>query len=100
MLGMSYPLLNNYIGKTQTKRVGDKTARRAEEVFNLPRGWLDTRHDEAKVVSAVSATWPFQIDRSRFDRLPDSEKARISRFIRDTVEAWEQEHAAETREAS
>ncbi|WP_150664620.1 hypothetical protein [Pandoraea commovens] len=97
---MSYQLLQNYIGKTPIKRIGDKTARRAEDVFGLPHGWMDMRHDEAKIVSAKGVNWPFTIERARFDRLPDSEKARVARFVRDTVEAWEQEHAPETREAS
>lgn len=97
---MSYQLLQNYIGKTPTKRIGDKTARRAEEVFGLPRGWMDERHDESKVIGARASGWPFTIERKRFDRLPESEKARVARFIKDTVEAWEQENTPETREAS
>lgn len=99
-MGMSYQLLQNYIGKTPIKRIGDKTARRAEEVFGLPRGWMDALHDDGKVTKATIANWPFSIERSRFDALPDSEKQRIGRFLRDTVEAWEQQHALETREAS
>lgn len=40
-LGMSYQLLQNYIGKTPTKRIGEKTARKVEATFALPHGWMD-----------------------------------------------------------
>jgi hypothetical protein len=38
---MSYQLLQNYIGKTPTKRIGEKTARKVEAAFTLPHGWMD-----------------------------------------------------------
>lgn len=43
--------------------------------------------------------WPFSITKHRFDQLDQKEKARIDRFIRDTVETWEAEHAVEVRKA-
>lgn len=97
-MDMAYPLLNNYIGKTPTKRIGDKTARRAEEVFSLPRGWMDAQH-EAAVSLTRTPEWPFETERARFEALPLSEKQRIGRFVRDTVEAWEATQAPEVRRA-
>lgn len=44
-LGMSYQLLQNYIGKTPTKRIGEKTARKVETTFALPHGWMDQLQD-------------------------------------------------------
>lgn len=99
-MDMSYALLQNYIGKTPIKRIGDKTARKAEEACLLPRGWLDKlQTDEGNVVEAKPAYWPFQIERSRFDALPKLEKDRIGRFIRDTVETWEATQDSEIRKA-
>lgn len=53
-LDMQYQLLSNYIGKTPTKKVGDQTARLAEEVFNLEYGWMDNLHGPDQLV------WPFR----------------------------------------
>lgn len=43
--------------------------------------------------------WPFAVSKERFDNLDQKEKARIDRFIKDTVETWEAEHAVEVRKA-
>ncbi|WP_186260315.1 S24 family peptidase [Burkholderia gladioli] len=59
-LGMAYALLQNYIGKTPTKKIGDKTARNVERVLGLPIGWMDLRRDdygeEVREESKASAT--------------------------------------------
>lgn len=89
-LEMSYQLLQNYIGKTPTKRIGDKIARRAEETFGLPHGWMDQMHDaKAPLPDMGDAPWPFSIERGRFDRLPAREKLRAERALRDIIETWE-----------
>lgn len=90
-LDMSYPLLNNYVGKNPTKRLGDVPINRATDAFGLPRGWLDVPHlDEEEGAQQPRATaWPFAIERERFEALPMDEKERIGRFVRDTIEAWE-----------
>lgn len=54
-MGMSYALLQNYIGKTPTKNIGAKIARRAEEVFQLPHGWMDKEHDGPKAPAAAAS---------------------------------------------
>lgn len=97
-LDMSYQLLQNYIGKTPTKRIGDKTARHAEEIFGLAHGWMDKlQAKDGEVVEASPTPWPFKIEWSRFDRLPKSEKARIGRFVKDTIETWEAEQEPEIK---
>jgi hypothetical protein len=92
-LDMAYPLLQNYIGKTPVKRIGDEPIRKATKAFGLPAGWFDVLHDEDGAPTAPSAsqiiTWPFAVDRARFEALPLDEKERIGRFVRDTIEAWE-----------
>lgn len=99
-LDMAYPLLQNYIGKTPTKRIGDKTARRAEEVFSLERGWMDTLHQaNGAATDAKSPQWPFKTARSRFDALPEAEQARVGRFLADTVQAWEETQTPDVRKA-
>ncbi|WP_186092304.1 hypothetical protein [Burkholderia gladioli] len=88
-LDMAYALLQNYIGKNPTKKIGDKTARRVEEVLGLERGWMDCVHEERPIVETATRAWPFSVDRYRFDALPARERERVDRFIRDTVEDWE-----------
>lgn len=89
-LEMSYPLLQNYIGKTPTKRLGDTPVRRTEEAFDLPRGTLDTLYEPGQQDDAEpTPVWPFAVERRRFDALPLVEKERIGRFLKDTVETWE-----------
>ena len=39
--GIGYSLLGHYIGKNPTKRIGDETARKIENAFNLATYWLD-----------------------------------------------------------
>lgn len=92
MLEMSYQLLQNYIGKTPTKRIGDRTARRAEEVFSLPHGWMDQPHDHSRAnhdVSSGCRDWPFKIAKHRYDALPKMEKERSERALTDIIETWE-----------
>lgn len=99
-LNMAYPLLQNYIGKTPTKKIGDKTARRVEEVFKLPRGWMDRLEEEGiAAVQRAVGDWPFSVPWEKFNQLDLKEKARIDRFIKDTIETWEAEHAVEVRKA-
>lgn len=46
-LSMSYPLVSNYIGKNPSKQIGSKLARKIENVYNLPHGWMDKEHSAA-----------------------------------------------------
>lgn len=38
---------------------------------------------------ASSDVWPFKVSKARFDAMPVSERNRVDRFLRDTVEDWE-----------
>lgn len=95
-LDMSYQLLQNYVGKNPTKKIGDKTARKAEEVFDLKRGWMDAQHimgltgselfgahvNEAMVASAKAyADWPFSFSIEKFQSLPADKQARIDGYV-------------------
>lgn len=40
-VGLSYNLLSQYIGKNPTKNIGDETARKIEDAFGKPKGFLD-----------------------------------------------------------
>ncbi|MGE8572934.1 MAG: LexA family transcriptional regulator [Acinetobacter amyesii] len=40
-IGMSYNLLSQYIGKNPKKNIGDDTAKKIEEAFHKPLGFLD-----------------------------------------------------------
>jgi hypothetical protein len=88
-LDMAYPLLHNYIGKNPTKRIGDKTARRAEAACGKEHGWMDQLRLDLRKVGDPPPAWPFPVERERFDALPAVEKRRIYRFMQDTVETWE-----------
>lgn len=50
--GIAYPQLNNYIGKTRFKNIGNNIARRVEESCGKPRGWMDI-WDEAIVETSI-----------------------------------------------
>ncbi|WP_429405397.1 helix-turn-helix domain-containing protein [Paraburkholderia sp. GAS82] len=101
-IGMSPQLLQAYMGKSPTKRIGDETVKKAMDAFGLPAIWFDTLHDgDGQPVPANASqivSWPFATERARFEALPLEEKERIGRFVRDTVEAWEakQTRAGET----
>lgn len=45
-LGVSYAQLNQIIGRTPTRGLGEKLARKWEERLGLIRGWLDHDHPE------------------------------------------------------
>jgi hypothetical protein len=45
-LGMKKQLLNHYIGKSPIKGIGNAVARRFEQAFDKPTGWLDREHNE------------------------------------------------------
>ncbi|RKE36670.1 hypothetical protein B0G76_2872 [Paraburkholderia sp. BL23I1N1] len=99
-LEMAYPLLQNYIGKNPTKKLGDVPVHRAEDAFELPRGWMDRLHGtEEKAPAPDSSIWPFAVERRRFDALPPQEQERIGRFVKDTVETWEATQARDARKA-
>jgi transcriptional regulator with XRE-family HTH domain len=40
-LGIGKQALSQYIGKNFNRNVGNEVARRIEEAFNLPAGWMD-----------------------------------------------------------
>lgn len=93
-LDMSPQLLQSYIGKNPLKRIGDEPIRKAMDAFGLPSIWFDTLHDDGDLARPAASTseivtWPFAIDRARFEALPLDERERIGRFVRDTIEAWE-----------
>ena len=46
LLGMQKQLLSQYIGKTPGKGIGNKVARRIEQVYDKPEGWLDREHND------------------------------------------------------
>ncbi|WP_024905454.1 hypothetical protein [Robbsia andropogonis] len=100
-MGMSYQLLNNYLGKNPTKKIGDKTARRAEVVCGREHGWMDVQHilgmeakeifhprvNEALIKSALSiGDWPFSFSQEKFSQLPPEKKARIDGFATAIIE--------------
>lgn len=51
------------------------------------------------IKSTSSDVWPFKVSRARFDAMPATEKNRVDRFLRDTVEDWEST-SQESRKAS
>lgn len=69
-LDMSYQLLQNYIGKTPVKRIGDKTARKAEAAFGLPHGWMDQVHKTHPYVTALSEISTEMADLTKERRTP------------------------------
>jgi hypothetical protein len=46
MMDMDASQVSHIIGKTPVKNIGNIIARRIEDKFALPRGWLDTPHFE------------------------------------------------------
>lgn len=45
-IGFSRQLVSNYIGKRPTKNIGSDVARKIEQAFNKPVGWLDQDHSK------------------------------------------------------
>lgn len=50
-IGMTYGLLSQYIGRNPVKKIGDDTAEKIEDAFNLSRGYLDQVHGQAHVAT-------------------------------------------------
>lgn len=50
LVGISESRVSQIIGKNPTKNIGNVTARRIEECFDKPVGWLDIPHVEAPAV--------------------------------------------------
>ena len=57
-LDMSRQQASHLIGKTRTKGIGHAMARRIEEVFEVPIGWLDADHSNKSQASADTLSVP------------------------------------------
>lgn len=99
-VGASAPTVSAWIGAgsiAPAKDIKGDNLLRACELLNVrPEwvmfGWLPMRPQ--------SMAWPFQeATLSEFQELPDREKARIGRFIRDTIDDWKSSAGLEERHA-
>lgn len=83
-------------GGTSPRR---KTLDRVAEALGVTAQWLQFGDEPIQGnCTAIVADWPFDVEKSRFDRLPLREKQRAGRAIRDIIETWESEHV-ERRQA-
>lgn len=62
------------------REMGTDLARKIEDVFGLPTGWMDTPLGggvSEPQVAYVAGGWPFRFDRRRFDNLSIEDRARV-----------------------
>lgn len=52
---LSESRVSQLIGKNPTKSIGHNTARRIEQAFNVPEGWLDALNEDAGLGNAATA---------------------------------------------
>ena len=53
--GMKAPQLSQYVGRSQTRNLGDKNARRIEQAFNLPPNHMDAPHEASVLDQLLNA---------------------------------------------
>ena len=53
--GMKAPQLSQYVGRSQTRNLGDRNARRIEQAFNLPPNYMDTLHEASLLDQLLNA---------------------------------------------
>ena len=90
-LGMAPQLLHQYIGKTPTKRLGDKPIKTAAKEFKLDVSWFDRIPDEkgSKRRGLPQGDWPFSFTLERFQALPEVLQKHIDGRALGAIEAWE-----------
>lgn len=79
-LDISRQLVNHYIGKNPIKVIGSDMARRIEEVFGRPIGWMDERHDAPGSASGPDVLIERLRDGSQFGSVPGVHAALVNQL--------------------
>lgn len=99
-LGVAAPSLSAWIAAgtiTPAKDIKAENLLRACEFLGVRPEWVMFGKLPMK---RESSTWPFKdVAREEYEQLPEREKARIARFIRDTVDDWITTQPAEVKMA-
>ncbi|CAG4900582.1 hypothetical protein [Paraburkholderia saeva] len=99
-LGLKAPSISAWIGAgsiTPARDIKADNLLRVCELLNVRPEWVLF----GKLPMARNAAiWPFEgVAREEFESLPERERARITRFMRDTVDAWTETQTSEVRRA-
>lgn len=79
-LDISRQLVNHYIGKTPIKVIGSEMARKIEEAFGRPIGWMDERHDAPGSASGSDVLIERLRDGSQFGTIPGVHAALVNQL--------------------
>lgn len=99
-LGVAAPSLSAWIGAgtiTPAKDIKAENLLRACELLGVRPEWVLFGKLPIK---REGAAWPFQgVTREQYEQLPERERARVSRFMRDTWEDWLASQPPEVKKA-
>jgi plasmid maintenance system antidote protein VapI len=71
--------------RTKSRNVGPATARRMEEVFGLPKGWMDVRHDSQADPKTSSERKFIEAMLTMYRKNPELALLRAAQFLSDSL---------------